>query len=59
MQRKLPDAIRNMPNLKDMRAMGIDLAARKVFEKDYEEAKRLFKSRIKNLTSGVSGISKL
>ena len=42
MQRKLPDAIRNMPNLKDMRAMGIDLAARKVFEKDYEEAKRLF-----------------
>ncbi len=42
MPRKLPDAIRNMPNLKDMRALGIELAARKVLEKDYEEAKRLF-----------------
>lgn len=42
MQRKLPDAIRNMPNLKDMRAMGIEWAAKKVLEKDYEEAKRLF-----------------
>ena len=31
-----------MPNLKDMRAMGIELAAKKVLEKDYEEAKRLF-----------------
>jgi len=27
-----------MPNLKDMRAMGIELAAKKVFERDYEEA---------------------
>ncbi len=42
MQRKFPDAIRNMPNFKDMRAMGIELAAKKVLEKDYEEAKRLF-----------------
>lgn len=42
MPRKFPEAIRNMPNLKDMRAMGIELAAKKVFEKDYEEAKRLF-----------------
>lgn len=42
MPRKFPEAIRNMPNLKDMRAMGIELAAKKVFERDYEEAKRLF-----------------
>lgn len=39
---KFPDAIRNMPNFKEMRAMGIALAAKKVFEKDYEEAKRVF-----------------
>jgi len=42
MQRKLPDAIKDMPNLKDMRALGIELAAKKVLEEDYEEAKRLF-----------------
>lgn len=42
MPRKFPEAIRNMPNLKDMRAMGIELAAKKVFERDYEEAKKLF-----------------
>jgi len=42
MQRKLPDAIRNMSNFVDMRASGIELAAKKVFEKDYEEAKKLF-----------------
>ena len=36
------DSIRNMPNFREMRAMGIELAAKKVFEKDYEEAKRLF-----------------
>ncbi len=41
MPRKFPDAIRNIPNFKE-RAMGIELAARKVFEKDYEEAKRVF-----------------
>ena len=43
MPNKLPDAIRNMPNLKDMRALGIELAAKKVFEKDYEEAKAFYK----------------
>jgi tetratricopeptide (TPR) repeat protein len=42
MQRKLPDAIINMPNLKEMRAVGIELAAKKVFEEEYDEAKRLF-----------------
>ena len=42
MPRKVPDAIRNMPNFKDMRALGIELASKKVFEEDYEEAKRLF-----------------
>jgi tetratricopeptide (TPR) repeat protein len=31
-----------MPNFKEMRAMGIELAAKNVLEKDYEEAKRLF-----------------
>ncbi len=42
MPRKLPEVIRNMSNIKEMRALGIELAATKVFEKDYEEAKRLF-----------------
>jgi tetratricopeptide (TPR) repeat protein len=31
-----------MPNLKDMRALGIELAAKKVLDEDYEEAKQLF-----------------
>ena len=42
MPKKLPDSIRNMPNFREMRAMGIEWAAKKVLEKDYEEAKRLF-----------------
>jgi tetratricopeptide (TPR) repeat protein len=42
MQRKLPEAIRNMSNFKDMRAVGIELAAKNVFDEDYEEAKKLF-----------------
>jgi tetratricopeptide (TPR) repeat protein len=42
MPRKVPDSIRNIPNFKDMRALGIELASKKVFEEDYEEAKRLF-----------------
>ncbi len=37
MPRKFPEAIRNMSNYKDMRAFGIELAAKKVLEKDYEE----------------------
>lgn len=40
---KFPDAIRNMPDFKEMRAMGIALAAKKVFEKDYEEANSVLK----------------
>ncbi len=42
MPHKFQDAIRNMPNFKEMRAMGIALAAKKVLEKEYEEAKRVF-----------------
>ncbi len=36
MPNKFPDSIRNMPNFKEMRAMGIELAAKNVLEKDYE-----------------------
>ena len=42
MQRKLPDAIKNMSNFKEMRAVGIELAAKKVLDEEYDEAKRLF-----------------
>jgi len=42
MPRKAPDSIKNMLNLKDTRAQGIELAAKKVFEEEYEEAKLLF-----------------
>ena len=42
MPRKFPEAIRNMSNIKEMRAMGIELAARKVLKTDFEEAKRVF-----------------
>ncbi|MFA4957981.1 MAG: tetratricopeptide repeat protein [Candidatus Methanoperedens sp.] len=42
MPRKAPDSIKNMINLKDMRAQGIELAAKKVFEEEYEDAKLLF-----------------
>jgi tetratricopeptide (TPR) repeat protein len=42
MPRKFPEAIRNISNFKDMRALGIELASKKVLKKDYEEAKRFF-----------------